>query len=452
MVAVVPVTDEGLGNTSYVVEVDEGEAVVVDPFRDPRPYLRLAEERGWRLRAALETHVHADFVSGAAELAEATGAEVWAPVPEGEADGVRGIAREGRAPLGGLTVETVATPGHTPEHVAYLVRDGATPVAVFSGGTLIVGGVARPDLLGEELTEPLARLAFRSVHERLLTLPDDTPLYPTLGPGSFCSTGSPDARTSTIGEQRAANPLLSADDEDEFVARLLAGLGPYPPYFLELRDVNRAGPRVYGTAPPLPSRLSADEAQARIDAGTDVVDARKIDRFAAAHVPASLSNELRGQFAVWLGWLVDRERDFVLVVDVATDVDRAVTEARGIGYDRVVGVLDIADWEAAGQPTASLPRLDPAAVVAQGREPIDVRNPSERAAGHLPQAHLVELGRLADPFPPSERPVVTHCGPGGQRAMTAASLLVRAGHDAAALSGSPADLANALGTDLEISQ
>ena len=446
---VVPVVDEGLGNSSYVVEVDDGEAVVVDPSRDPRPYLAIAAHRGWRLRAALETHLHADFVSGARELADAVGAELW--VPPGGSTGPypgRVLTGAGEHGLGGLTAEALPTPGHTTEHVSFLLRDQATPVGVFSGGTLIVGGVARPDLLGEELTEPLARQAYRSIHGRLLSLPDEVPLYPTHGSGSFCSAGPAGERTSTIGAERTANPLLQAENEDAFVERLLGGLGSFPPYFRELRIVNAAGPKVYGPEPALPQALSAAEARALSAAGAELVDARPIEAFAAGHVPGSLSNALRDQFAVWLGWLVARDRDVVFVIDEATDVDRLASEARKIGYERLAGVLPIRAWRDAGEPVATLPLLDAADAAAAGRRPLDVRQTTEWASGRVVGAAHVELGALASSHAGVDAPALAYCGH-GERAMTAASLLARHGRDAAAFAGGPAELAAALDRAVE---
>lgn len=449
---VVPVIDEGLGNSSYVVEVDEGEAVVIDPFRDPRPYLRVAAARGWRLRASLETHLHADFVSGSRELAEAAGSEIWVPAHDMLAFPARQLAGDEEVGVGGLALQVVATPGHTPEHVAYVLFADGEPMGVFSGGTLIVGGVARPDLLGEELTEPLARQAYRSIHQRLLALPDEVPLYPTHGPGSFCSAGPSDERTSTIGDQRRANPLLQATDEDAFVDALLSGLGSYPPFFLELRTLNAAGPRVYGPDPALPPMLTPDEVRTRQDDGAELVDARSIEAFAAGHVPGSLSNALRTQFAVWLGWLVDRDRDVVVVVDADTDVDRVVTEARKIGHERLAGVLDIADWRAAGAPLVTLPLLDAGQTAASDRGLVDIRQSAEWQAGHVAGAVHRELGALpaaAAPTGQLDEHVLVHCGH-GERAMTAASLLARRGLDAAAFAGGPHDLAAATGRAVEV--
>ncbi|HWB72148.1 MAG TPA: MBL fold metallo-hydrolase, partial [Egibacteraceae bacterium] len=200
MAAIVPIVDAGLGNSSYLVDVGDGRALVVDPTRDPGPYLRTAEQRGWRITDVAETHLHADFVSGARELA-AGGARLLAPARAGLGFPTTGLDDGDEVDLGGLRLRALATPGHTPEHLAYLLADGDRPLAVFTGGTLITGGVARPDLLGPDHTEALARAAHRSIRQRLLTLPDDLPVYPTHGPGSFCSAGPGGERVTTIGHE-----------------------------------------------------------------------------------------------------------------------------------------------------------------------------------------------------------------------------------------------------------
>lgn len=452
-VDIIGLPQPGLGNQSYLVGLGEGDAVVVDPARDPRVYLEAAEARGWRIRWSLETHLHADFVSGSRELA-AYGTRIALPAGAGVGFAATALDDGDELDLAGLTLQAVATPGHTPEHLAYVLWDGPRPVAVFSGGTLIVGGVARPDLLGADRTESLARAAWRSITERLLALPDDTPLYPTHGPGSFCSAGPAGAHTSTIGEQRTQNPLLQAGDEDTFVERLLAGLGSFPGYFLRLRPVNAAGPAVYGPHPPPPPRLSPDQARERASAGAELVDLRPIEAFAAAHVPGSLSIPLREQFAVWLGWLVDLDRELVLVTgDDEAELDQAVRACLGVGHERLAGHLPFAAWRDAGRPVGSLPLLTPEeAADAPGRV-LDVRQEPEWAAGHLPDATHLELGAIADHANAFDhQPVVTHCGH-GERAMTAASLLARDGHpDVAVLSGGPGELAAARGEDLETAQ
>ncbi|MDP8978497.1 MAG: rhodanese-like domain-containing protein [Actinomycetota bacterium] len=429
VVDIVPILDEGLGNASWLVDLGDGSALVVDPERDPRPYLRSAGERGLRLRWVAETHLHADFVSGARELAEGGDMRLVAPAAARLAVVHEPLGDGAEVDVGGLALRALATPGHTPEHVAYLLVDGERPVALFSGGTLIVGGVARPDLIAPEETEPLARAAWRSITRRLLPLPDDLSVHPTHGGGSFCSAGAGDRRTTTIGQERTTNPLLQAADEDAFVQQLFGGLGTFPTYFLKLREVNRAGPRLYGADTPMLPPLSPARVGDHLEDGGVLIDVRPVQAFAAGHVPGSLSIALRAQFGVWLGWLVD-ELDAALAFVLADDQDRddLVRQCLNVGYENLVGELEggVEAWREAGGATSAVELLDrPVA----DRQVLDVRQTSEWETGHIPGATHVELGELATA--PGRAPrgsVVTHCMH-GQRSMTAASVLERAGHD-----------------------
>jgi hydroxyacylglutathione hydrolase len=412
--------DEGLGNSSYLVDLGDGRALVVDPERDPGPYLEAAERLGLSVVYAAETHLHADFVSGSRELAR-QGAEVLASAAGGMEFPHRALGDGDEVDLGGLRLRALATPGHTPEHLSYLLLDGERPKALFSGGSLLVGAVARTDLISPELTEDLARALYRSLHERLLGLPDELPVYPTHGAGSFCSAPAEAERTTTLGREKLLNPLLGAPDEDSFVKQLLEGLGSYPPYFLRLREVNRRGPTVYGPATPVLAALGVPEVQRLLEAGAAVVDVRPMAAFAAGHVPGSLSIALRPQFATWLGWLVPGDRDIVFVAEEGQDRAELVRQALKVGYERLAGELagGVAAWEAAGLPLRRL-RLVPAAE-ADGRV-IDVRQASEFVAGHIPGAENIELGSLPAT---SVRPgrLTLMCGH-GERAMTAASVLL----------------------------
>src|SRR5688572_5675630 len=287
--------DDGLGNSSYLVDLGDGRALVVDPARHPAGYLAEADRRGLSIAFAVETHLHADFVSGARELG-ALGAALLVPRAGGHEFPVRGLDDGEEVDLGGLTLRALATPGHTPEHLAYLLSDGPTPIALFSGGSLLVDAFARTDLIHPAETEPLARALWRSVHERILTLPDELPVYPTHGAGSFCSSPAGNERTTTVGRERRANPLLAAPDEDAFVKQLLDSFGTHPPYFLRLRHVNRRGPRLHGPAAPVLPLVRADEVARLQAAGAWVVDARPIEAFGRGHVPGSVSIALRPQF------------------------------------------------------------------------------------------------------------------------------------------------------------
>ncbi len=439
--------DEGLGNSSYLLDLGDGRALVVDPGRDPGPYLAAARRGGLTVAYAAETHLHADFVSGSRELA-ALGAQVLAAAAGGTEFPYRGLGDGDEADLGGLTLRALGTPGHTPEHLAYLILDGGRPVALFSGGSLLTGAVARTDLIAAERTGELARALWRSLHERILTLPDDLPVYPTHGAGSFCSAPAGAERTTTtIGRERAANPLLGAPGEDAFVKMLLGGLGSYPPYFLRLREVNRRGPAVYGPRPPALARLGTGEARRLAGDGALIVDVRPVAAFAAGHVPGSLSNPLREAFATWLGWLADPGRPLVFILGQEQDRGDVVRQALKIGYEHLAGELagGIAAWRAAGFPLRRV-QLVPAAKVTG--PVLDVRQDGEFAAGHLPGARHAELGSLAT-TPPEPGPVTLMCGH-GERAMTAASILTAAGReDVTVAVGGPADWAAASGRSLQ---
>ena len=442
--AVLALVDEGLGNSSYLVDLGDGRALVVDPPRDPTGHLALAAQRGVTISNTAETHLHADFVTGSRELAS-RGATVLAPAAAGIEWPHRGYGDGDEIDLGGLRLAALATPGHTPEHLAYLLYDGEMPTALFSGGSLLVGSVARTDLIAPDQTETLARALWRSIAERLLTLPDDVAVYPTHGAGSFCSAPAGGERTTTIERERATNPLLAAPDEDTFVACLLAGLGSYPPYFAELREVNRRGPRVYGTFPTL-ARLDVATTQRFAADGAVLVDVRPVDRFAAGHIPGSLSIPLRPQFASWLGWLVRRDQPIVFVVDDDQDRVALVSQCLTIGYERLAGELAGAldAWTTALRPVGMIPLVTPAAMDRQ--RVLDVRQTAEYIAGHVPEAVHLELGSLTarlDAVPTG--PITLMCGH-GERAMTGASILAAAGRDdVSVLVGGPEDWAQATG-------
>lgn len=447
MNGIVALVDEGLGNSSYLIDLGDSRALVLDPERDPSPYLAAAERRSLQVAFSAETHLHADFVSGSRELA-AQGAQVLAAAAGHSEFPHRGLGDGDEVDLGGLTLRALATPGHTPEHLSYLLLDGATPLGLFSGGSLLVGAVARTDLIAPEQTEDLARQLWRSLHDRVLSLPDDLAVYPTHGAGSFCSAPAGGERTTTIGREKAANALLAAPDEDAFVKLLLGGLGTYPPYFARLREVNRRGPSIYGPMPPALEQLDAEHVRRLVDDGAVIVDVRRIESFAEGHIGGSLSIQLRDQFATWLGWLVTEGRPIVFVL--APDQDRAevVRQSLKIGYERLAGELagGVAAWERAGFALSRI-ALIPAA---QATDTIvDIRQDAEYAAGHVPGALHVELGVLGSEPVPARGPLTLMCGH-GERAMSAASVLEAQGHrELSVVVGGPPDWADGTGRPLE---
>ncbi|MGH3585973.1 MAG: MBL fold metallo-hydrolase [Pseudonocardia sp.] len=443
------VVDEGLGNSCYLVDLADGSALVVDPPRDLRAMRAVARRAGVRIRFVADTHLHADFLSGAVQLAHEDGATILASAAGRRRFEHRGLDEGDEVDLGGLRMTALATPGHTDEHLSFLLRDGDDPVGVFTGGSLIVGSAARTDLLGPERAEELARAQFASLR-RLSALPAGTAVWPTHGAGSFCSAPPGKERTSTIGRELATNPLLDIEEEDRFVERLLGSLGSYPPYFLRLAEVNRHGPTVLdpATAGRLP-QLAASTVRRMVENGAVVVDARPMPDFARAHIPGALSIPLRAQFATWLGWLIPAEAQIVVVRNRDQDRAELVWQALNIGVDRLAGELDggVDAWADDGYPTASVRLVGPGDV--GGCRVLDVRQDVEFAAGHLPDAVHVELGSLARAAGdlPVE-PTVLMCGH-GERAMGAASLLERAGHRGlAVLAGGPDDWARATGAQL----
>jgi hydroxyacylglutathione hydrolase len=420
---VTAVVDDGLGNSAYLVDLGDGRVLAVDPSRDLRGARRRVGDR--RVAFAADTHLHADFLSGARQLAATDGARILASAAGHRAFAHAGLRDGDEVDLGGLRLRALGTPGHTDEHLAYLLLDGSTPLGVFTGGSLLVGAVARTDLVDPDRTEELARAQYRSVR-RLLALPDHVAVWPTHGAGSFCSAPAQAERTSTVGRERRTNPLLALPDEDTFVRALTDGLGSFPAYFLRLAAQNRRGPAVLDRAPGLPP-LPPAQVRALLADGAVLVDVRPAEEFAAAHVPGSLSIPLRPAFATWLGWVVPAGRRVVVLRTAGQDPGEVVWQAAKVGYDDLVGALagGLDAWRSAGyavRATAcSAPDTGTASCV------LDVRQRSEFRAGHLPGAVHVEVGALAERVPDLPRgPLTVMCGH-GERAMTAASLLEQAG-------------------------
>ncbi|WP_432945734.1 MBL fold metallo-hydrolase [Kribbella sp. CA-253562] len=441
---IVAVVDEGLGNSSYLVDLGDGRALAVDPCLDLRALRAQAERRGLTVAFAADTHLHADFLSGAVQLAALDGARLLASATGGREFTHDRLADGDEVDLGGLTLRALATPGHTGEHLSFELLDGADLLGVFTGGSLIVGGAARTDLAGADQTEQLTRLQYRSLR-RLAQLPDATPVLPTHGAGSFCSAPNGGDRTSTIGREKQANPLLRSLDEDTFVEQLLAGLGSFPPYFLQLPEANRRGPSLVAEQLRVPA-LSSDQFKAAIASGAVLVDVRPIHDFATGHIPGAVSIALRAQFASWLGWLLEPGTEYMVVRNADQDLDDLAWQAVKIGFGLPRGELagGMAGWS--GQTTTT-PLLKPEQ--ATGVPVLDVRQASEFHSGHAPSAQHVELGmlrehaRAVDPGP-----MVVMCGH-GERAMTGASLLQRAGHrEVRVLDGGPDELAAAIGQAL----
>jgi glyoxylase-like metal-dependent hydrolase (beta-lactamase superfamily II)/rhodanese-related sulfurtransferase len=438
----------GLGDSSYLLASGR-EAVLVDPQRDAWRFIAAAESKGWRIVRVLETHVHNDYLSGALETRAATGAEITAPA-RGRYEFEHTAADDGdRFELGEYVLTAMATPGHTPEHLAWLVADaraeppapGGTvdPLAVFSGGSLLSGSVGRTDLLGPVL-EPAMTLDQQRTLQRLATLPDGVRILPTHGAGSFCSAGPvASTRTTTVGDERVRNPAFAGIDldADAFRDRLLGGLGLVPAYYGHMAAANRAGPRVLGGYRRPPALDPTGVARASEAAGgATIVDARHRDAFAAGHIEGSLNIELNDTFAAYVGWLVPFAAPLVLVLPEPVDeaLEEATTQLLRVGYERVLGFVDggVEAWRAAGHELSSYPITTMEAVNAgTERVLLDVRQPNEwRDDGSIPGAHRIFVADLPNRLAeiPSDQPITVLCK-SGARAAIAASVLDAAGRD-----------------------
>jgi hydroxyacylglutathione hydrolase len=435
----------GLGDASYLL-ASGGEAVLVDPQRDAWRFLEVAERRGWRIRHVLETHVHNDYLSGALEIRAATGAQVVAPVRGRYEFEHRGVDEGDELELGGLRVIAWATPGHTPEHLAWVVQpalgaaDAADALAVFSGGSLLIGTSGRTDLMGPALTDALTNDQQRSLR-RLAELPDTTQVLPTHGAGSFCSAGPVSAnRVSTMAAERFSNPALRLAESEPaaFRSEALAGLGRYPDYYRHMAAINRRGPRVLGRL-FLPDALAPAAFETKAGSGAAIIDARDRGAFAAGHIRGSLNIELDSAFAGYVGWLVPFAEPVLFVLPDAPDaLEQATTELLRIGYERVHGWLDggIEAWTASGREVAAYDTTTMEAVHgerAAGEDEgvlLDVRQPNEWAAGVVPdteQVFVADLPSKLDALPKDE-PVTVFCRT-GHRASIAASILENAGRE-----------------------
>lgn len=424
-----------LGDNTYLLTVGQ-DAALVDPQRDAWRFLTAAKSRRLIVRYVLETHVHNDYVSGALEVRAATGAQVVAPAKGAYQFPHLAMTEGDELKLGGVVVRAMETPGHTPEHLAYIVSESDRPVAVFTGGSLLFGSAGRTDLSGGHSTEELTRAQFHSLR-RLADLPDQTRVLPTHGAGSFCaSTAPPQDSVSTIDRQRQDNPAMLVPDEDSFVRQQLRGLLRYPSYFRHMAPANRAGPGVLGGLPDLRTRSAAD-VDHLAQSGGWIVDTRDRWSFASAHVPGSINVELDDTFASYVGWVVPFTAPIVLVLsgEDGGQGQEALTQLLRIGYDQVDGYLDggVRAWRSTGRtvrsyPVADVDELRRADATNAPPLVLDVRQPEEWAHGVIPASLRLFVGDLPGRVDdlPRDREVWTICR-SGHRAAIAASLLDRAG-------------------------
>lgn len=428
-----PMANDGAGCIAYLVGCEhEGVAAVVDPGRaDVEPSLTLAHAKGLRVAHVLDTHIHADHVSGARELAAAAGAEVGLH----EAADVRyphAALKDGqRLRLGTVEIRVVHTPGHTPESMSLVVTDtsrGEEPWFVLTGDTLFVGDVGRPDFGGESAAAEL----HRSLFDRLLPLGDAVEVYPAHGAGSLCGRAMSSKVGSTIGFERRFNAALRHADPDGFVRALMQGIPPRPPSMDRIIAKNRG---VLMLEHPVPVRLAPRDLGARLSAGAVLVDCRDPRRFGAGHAAGSLNVSIEApQFAERVAWFVPPGARLVLLVESEADVARAVPALARVGLDEIEGYVVGADLSATGLPLGTLPNVTPPELarrlgVERDLVVLDVREPSEWAEGHVPGARHIPMRevtrRIAEV--PRDRPVAVVCA-GGARSSLVASVLRAHGH------------------------
>ncbi len=426
-----------LAHASYLIS-SEGVAAVIDPQRDVDLYVEAAARNGVKIEHVIETHLHADFVSGHLELAERTGAQVYLGERSGAALQHTAVKDGDSIQVGRCRLEFLQTPGHTLESVCIVMTDLDTPdrpKKVFTGDTLFVGDVGRPDLSGSHTPQELAALLYQSLHEKLLTLPDDTEIFPAHGAGSLCGRQMSSETSSTIGKERRSNYALLAGSSDEFIHLLTDSLPPRPEYFAREVELNRRGAAPISELPPL-TALSADEVLRLQSEGAIVVDTRPAMEFSVAHVPGSLHVALTGQYASWAARILGLDRRLIIAGEDPDHVRESQLRLARVGIENVIGYLadGVAGWIKGGYELDYIPQVtatDLAELMEAERGKIailDVREPAEVAGGAIENSVHIPLGELAKRVGEldASKLIAAHCK-GGFRSSIATSVLRRAG-------------------------
>jgi glyoxylase-like metal-dependent hydrolase (beta-lactamase superfamily II)/rhodanese-related sulfurtransferase len=434
-----------LAHASYLIG-SEGEAAVVDPQRDVEQYLAEADAHGLKIKYVIETHLHADFVSGHRELADRAGAEIVF----GQQAGVKFphlAAKDGdQLEVGSVILRILETPGHTPESISILVIDRARrtahlrtePLKVLTGDTLFIGDVGRPDLAGGKgfTAEQMAGMLYDSLRNKLMTLDDSVEVYPAHGAGSLCGKNISKDTSSTIGQQRRFNYALQPMTKDEFVRMVTANLPEVPAYFPKDAEINREGAHALAEIQPPPA-LTPEEVKRQMEQGAMVLDVRTADSFGAGHIPGALNIGLGGQFASWAGTLIAMGTPIIVVADTEAQVNEAATRLARVGIESEKGFLrgGMEAWSQAGFPVATVTQMtvhDLKRWLDEQREVqwMDVRRPGEYDGAHAPTAagaQLAELEKRVGQFDPKATTAVICAG--GYRSAAATSILARHGFD-----------------------
>ena len=412
-----------LGNASFVVaDADRGVGLVIDPLRDIERYLHLASDLNIKLTHALDTHLHNDFVSGRRELEAEVGADI------GE------LESGAEMTLGDITLRAIHTPGHTPDHKSYLLSEGGRPRALFSGGAVMLGAMARTDLFGPHLAVHLALEALSTLQVRLRGLPDEIRVFPTHGGGSFCGTGGRSGHETTLGHERKTNPFFQTTEVMPFLSRVL-NQHRYPTYYRDMSAVNRGGAPLIGPTLPKLTRLTPDEVARMMDEGAAVVDVRVGRDYDGGHIPGSYSIGIDGPVSAWVGWLIARGRPIILAGGTDAHHATAHRQLLRIGFDGIAGALDggMDAWRSSGRELSTFETVDVEDMAqwvlsAEPMTVVDARDEHEWVAGHVPGAvhmYVPDVPHRASEIP-HDAPVAVHCA-SGYRAGIAASLLEQAG-------------------------
>lgn len=412
-----------LGNSSFLVaDTDRGEAFVVDPLRDIDRYLRIADDLGVRVTRALDTHLHNDFVSGRRELEAEAGTNIAELEPGGS------------LAVGDASVSAIHTPGHTPDHKSYVLSHEGKQVALFSGGAVMLGAIARTDLFGPHLAVHLALEALTTLQVRLRGLPDAIRVFPTHGGGSFCGTGGRSGSETTLGHERKTNPFFQTTELMPFLARAL-DTQRYPDYYRDMAAINARGAPLIGRTLPALQALSAEDVMHLMDEGAAAVDVRPGREYDRGHIPGSYNVGIDGPVSAWIGWLVARGRAIVLVGGTPAQHREAQRQLLRIGFDNMVGELDggMDAWRTNGRELSTFETVDVEDMAqwvlsAEPMTVVDSRDEHEWCVGHVPGAvhiYVPDIPHRAHELP-REAPVAVHCG-SGYRAAIAASLLEQAG-------------------------
>jgi len=436
---------KGLSHFSYAVG-DAREIAIIDPERDIQTYLSFAETNGYKIKYILETHIHADYASGAKELGLKTGAELLLSAYDtGEKYEYKfphTAVKEGDTyHIGKTRIEVLHTPGHTPEHISFLIYDeanpGSAPEAMMSGDFLFIGSVGRPDLLGEDDKLELAKMQYHSVTEKLRNLPDSLVIYPAHGAGSLCGAGMSKAASSTLGSERMFNPYLQNMTEEEFTDKILGTVPPFPEYYLRMKRINSEGPAILNGLPE-PKAISPEEFVKLVEDKAVIVDVRHPLTYGGGHIENTINIGMGDQLGFWGAWFIPYEKPIYLVLDDESKLKSYVRDLVRVGLDNIAGHLapNFSSWANRGNDFEDLPQTSVHALkdlseFGEKMTVIDVRSDSEFAEGHIKGAKHIYLGYISKKLkelPGKEDAIFCICG-GGSRSSLAASVLQQHGYE-----------------------